>query len=228
MNDKRTTTSFSRRRATLRKLMTAGAIGTAGMTALLRAALAANPAQGFRKISGTVTVDGKPARPGQIIRPGQRVETGPDSEAVYVVGKDAFLQHENSAFEIDRRPAVVVLRYITGKVLSVFGKGRKRLETPTATIGIRGTGCYIEAEAERTYFCLCYGVAVVEPHADRVQRETVRTKHHEYPLYIGATPGSTMMAKTAVINHTDDELIMLEQLVGRLPPFYGKDYDPYK
>ena len=216
-----------KRRAALRKLAMAGAIGAGGMTALLRAALAANPAQGFRKITGNVTVDGKPAAPGQVIRPGQRVETGPDSEAVYVIGKDAFLQRENSAFEVDRRPAVIVLRYITGKVLSVFGKGRKRLETPTATIGIRGTGCYIEAEADRTYFCLCYGTAVVEPHADRTRRETVRTKHHEYPLYIGATPGSTMMAKTEVINHTDDELVMLEQLVGRLPPFYGKSYDPY-
>lgn len=220
--------SFFRRRALLRRLAASGAIGTGGMAALLQSALAASPRQGFRKISGTVTVDGKPAEQGQVIRPGQRVETGPDSEAVYVIGKDAFLQHENSAFEIDRRPAVVILRYITGKVLSVFGKGRKRLETPTATIGIRGTGCYIEAEAERTYFCLCYGEAVVEPHADHAQRETVRTKHHEYPLYIGAAPGSVMMSKAKVINHTDDELIMLEELVDRLPPFYGKTYEPYK
>ncbi len=26
-----------------------------------------------------------------------------------------------------------------------------------------------------------------------------------------------------MLNHTDDELIMLEALTGRYPPFYGKD-----
>ncbi len=42
-------------------------------------------------------------------------------------------------------------------MLSVFGKGRTRVETKTAVLGVRGTGVYIEAEPERTYICVCYG-----------------------------------------------------------------------
>jgi hypothetical protein len=30
-----------------------------------------------------------------------------------------------------------------------------------------------------------------------------------------------------VVDHTDDELVMLEELVGRVPPFVGKGYSAY-
>ncbi|RZI44640.1 hypothetical protein EGT07_04305 [Herbaspirillum sp. HC18] len=212
------------RRASLRRLAALGAIG---MTGLLRAALAANPQSGMRRIKGSVTVDGQPAELGQEILPGQKVVTGPDSEAMFVIGKDAFLQRENSEFGIDSNAGLVVLRYITGKVLSVFGKGRKKLETPTAVIGIRGTACYIEAEEERTYFCLCYGSAVVQPKGMRTMRKHVKTKHHESPFTIGMGRAEPVMARAKVINHTDGELIMLEELVDRIPPFFGKGYQPY-
>jgi hypothetical protein len=216
------------RRATLHKLAVSGAIGAGGFAGLMRTALAVDPRQGIRQMKGNVTIDGKPAEHGQTIRPGQKVATGTDGEVVFVIGKDAFLQRANSEFIIERGTGVAVLRYITGKVLSVFGKGRKMLETPTATIGIRGTGCYIEAEQARTYFCLCYGVADIVPNSDPQQHETLHTKHHDYPVYIDNGPMPTMMVKAKVINHIDDELIMLEALVGRKPPFYGKnDKDDY-
>jgi len=213
------------RRETLLRLVASGALGAGGFAGLVRQALAANPRQGIRKMSGEVTIDGKPAEPGQRILPGQKVATGADGMAVYVIGKDAFLQRSDGEFVIEHSASVAVLRYVAGKVLSVFGKGKKQLETPTATIGIRGTGCYIEAEQERTYFCLCYGVADIVPTSDPAQRETVRTEHHDYPIWIGSGSMPSMMVKTQVINHTDDELIMLEALVGRKPPFYGKNYE---
>lgn len=215
------------RRALLLRLGIAGVIGGGGMLGLVCAALAAGAQTGIRSIKGSVTVDGQPAVVGQPIRPGQKVVTAAGAEAIFVVGKDAFLQHENSEFAIDAGGGVPVLRYITGKILSVFGKGGKRLITPTATIGIRGTGCYIEAEEQRTYFCLCYGTAVVRPKGNPGMRKTVRTRHHENPLYIGGGATREAMQTAKVINHTDDELIMLEELVGRLPPFYGKGYKQY-
>lgn len=215
------------RRNALRRLA-AAALGAGGMLGLLRAALAANPQAGIRSIKGTVTVDGKPATLGQEILPGQKVVTEAGSEAVFVIGKDAFLQRENSEFGIDDSAGVIAMRYVTGKVLSVFGKGKKQIDTPTATIGIRGTGCYIEAEAERTYFCLCYGGAVVRPKRNPRLRKVVWTRHHEWPMYIGNKPDAAAIRRARVINHTDDELILLEGLVGRLPPFYGKGYKAYK
>lgn len=214
----------SGRRTALKTLAMTTAIGAGGFAGLIRAALAANPQQGIREMKGRVTIDGKPAESGQKILPGQKITTGEDGEVIFVVGKDAFLQRANSEFTFEHSAGVVVLRYITGKVLSVFGKGRKTLTTPTAAIGIRGTACYIEAGQESVYFCLCYGTAIVAPNGDPVQRTTIRTKHHDHPIIIGAAAGSTMMANTQVINHTDAELILLESLVGRKPPFYGKSY----
>ncbi|RJG00313.1 hypothetical protein [Noviherbaspirillum sedimenti] len=67
----------------------------------------------------------------------------------------------------------------------------------------------------------------VAPLADPSAREIVRTRHHERPMLIGDQRGPAMMAKAPVINHTDAELTMLENLVGRRPPFQGISY-PYQ
>jgi hypothetical protein len=219
------------RRTALRRLAVAGAIGIGGMSGLMRAAWAARHTgmqSGIRSIKGTVTVDGQPASIGQEIQPGQIVATGPGSEAVFVIGKDAFLQQEDSEFGTAQATGVVVLRYITGKVLSVFGKGRKRLETPTATIGIRGTGCFIRASQDDTYFCLCYGTAVITPKDKPRVRRWVRTKHHDSPFNIGSgKAGPAIRRAKDVVDHTDEQLVMLEELVGRVPPFVGKGYSAY-
>ena len=92
--------------------------------------------------------------------------------------------------------------------------------TPTATVGIRGTGLYVQIEdPQRTYVCTCYGTVELEALADPDRyRETVTTRHHDEPRWISAG-GDAVMVKAPVINHTDDELRMLEQLVGRTPPF---------
>ena len=54
------------------------------------------------------------------------------------------------------------IKLLTGKLLSVFPSRRPvQLTTRIASIGIRGTGVYLEADPEQTYFCTCYGVADV-------------------------------------------------------------------
>lgn len=218
--------SDGRRRAALRRLGAAALAGS-GFYALACAAVAANGRQGIVRVKGAVSVNGKPAALGQVIGPGQKVVTGADGEVVFIVGQDAFLQRPDSEFVMEAGLGVAVLRFLAGKILAVFGKGAKQLRTPTAAIGIRGTACYIEAEPARTYFCLCYGEAELAPLADPAAREILRTQHHERPLYIGDKPGSTMLAKAPVINHSDAELTMLEALVGRKPPFEGTPY-PFK
>jgi len=217
------------RRETLLKLAAAGAFGAGGILGLVRESLAAGslPATpGFRHLRGPVGVDNTRASIGLNIKPGQTVMTGEGGEAVYIIGPDAFLQREKTKVTFDDSTGTAVMRVLTGRILSVFGKGREKtrplqIATSTATIGIRGTGCYIEAEEARTYFCLCYGEAEVTPKGDPTQKETIRTRHHEHPIYISAG-GSRMMAPATVINHTDAELIMLENSVGRWPPFYGQ------
>jgi len=195
-------------------------LGGAGLSAALRSVLVhADIEQGVRSVLGNVRVNGVSAAPGTPVRAGDTVTTGKGEAATFVVGQDAFLLRERSRVELAGGGSMLrLLRLTTGKLLSVFGHGEERKHvTPTATIGIRGTGGYLEAQRRRTYFCLCYGTAEVEPRGSAM-RETYSTTHHESPKYIYGDGRKTAMAPAGVINHTDDELIMLEALVGRTPP----------
>lgn len=207
-----------------RALLRAAAAG--GLAALAQRLLAAgaDPARpGVRSLRGEVAIDGKPAQLGQLVAAGSTVSTGTDAEAVYVIGQDAFMQRGST--QVRFGDGAAFMRVLTGRILSVFGRGDKRIAVETATIGIRGTACYIEQEAERTYFCLCYGEAEVVPTAAPQEREVVRTSHHDHPMYIHADPRmATSMVPADVINHSDAELKLLEGLVGRLPPFAGGEY----
>lgn len=184
-------------------------------------------APGIHRLSGQVQVNGQAAREGMPVKAGDTISTGPGSEVIYVIGQDAYLQRDNSVVSIVGEAAKSGLRILTGRLLSVFGKGDKRIETVTATIGIRGTGCYIEAEPERVYFCLCYGKAEVVPLAEPGRIETIETRYHDHPLYIHRNSKQTIVP-ASVINHSDAELTLLEGLVGRYPPFYGQSSTYYK
>lgn len=202
------------------------ALTAAERLGLLGAARAETPGsgrQGIRAIKGEVSLNGQAARAGMPVNPGDTIRTGAGSEAIYVIGQDAYLQRDHSVVTLVTDTLKSGLRMVNGKLLAVFGKGDKQLETATATIGIRGTACYIESAPAKVYFCLCYGAAEITPLADPTRRETVQTKHHDYPLYL-YPDGSRMMVPAKVENHTDDELILLESLVGRTPPFYTSDY----
>jgi hypothetical protein len=91
------------------------------------------------------------------------------------------------------------------------------VKAANATIGIRGTGFYLEVDPASVYFCLCYGEAVIvgPGMADKV----VKTTHHESPLVLSEAGGVMGAATGPFMNHTDAELVMLEALCGREPPF---------
>ena len=200
-------------------------LGGAAMPLLLRDALAAGKRpSGMIEVQGEVLINGRPAKVGAVLKPGDSVATAPGSSAVFVLGRDAFLIREKSELlTAGGKVLAGALRLVTGKLLSVFGRGSRRIATSTATIGIRGTGIYIEAEAERTYVCTCYGLVDLQASNMPEVRETVSTTHHDAPRYIyahGEMP-IKMIEPAPVINHTDAELIILEALVGRKPPFVG-------
>ena len=206
-------TDRTRRRALVALLGAGG-----GLAGGLRLALAQTSAEGMRQVRGEVTVNGRPVRVGDPVRPGDTVATGARASAAFVVGRDAFLVRDSTRVEIAGGVGADLLRLITGKLLGVFGKGEgRRLVTANATIGIRGTGAYLEAEAVRTYFCLCYGTADVAT-ADGKVKDSYSTTHHESPRYLYGDGRKNAMTSARVVNHTDAELIMLEALVGREPP----------
>ena len=216
-------TSTSRREA-LRRLSLAGLMAP-GLAPAWLAAQTSPPqahATGIRHTRGKVEISGRPSEVGMPVSPGDTVSTGADGEVIYVIGNDAFLQRGASTIEFSATPAAAFLRVVTGRLLSVFGKAERRIITPTATIGIRGTGCYIETEAHHVYFCLCYGSALVIPNAAPDHFELLTTRHHDRPLFIRDRGDLPLLAEAPVVNHSDAELERLERLVGRRPPFYAE------
>ena len=191
-----------------------------GLPAAVRLALALSSAkQGVRIIQGDMRINGKPAEVGTVVRPGDAIVLGNGAVATFVVGQDAFLMRGGSRAELIGSGLLVsAVQLVTGKLLGVFASGgERRLVTATATIGIRGTGAYIEAEPRRTYFCLCYGTADVAATMGGA-RESYSTRHHDSPRYVYGDGRKRAIVPASVANHTDSELILLESLVGRSPP----------
>ena len=186
--------------------------------------------QSVYRVSGRAWVNGNRADTNTSIKPGDTVKTSKDGEIVFVVGDHAMLlrggshlviePHENSALG---SLLIGGLRLFAGKLLSVSRNKGLRIQTPNATIGIRGTGVYLEAGPDRTYFCDCYGEVDVVANSDATSKETVTSSHHDKPLYIygKGQPGQCIHAanRLAQPNHTDEELMLAEALVGRVPPF---------
>ncbi len=211
-----------RRRQLLSYLAASGALGAAGVSGWVSRALASGdlPATpGVNRLEGTATVNGKPAKVGTPVEMGDRIATGPGSQAVIVLKGDAFLMRSQTVIEVQGRDGVLSSLLIgTGKVLSVFAKKPVSVKAANATIGIRGTGAYLEVEPKSVYFCLCYGEAdVAGPGMAGVRN--VKTGHHEQPLMLRDDGGVMRVEPGPFQNHSDDELILLESLVGRQPPF---------
>jgi hypothetical protein len=177
------------------------------------------------ELKGDVQVNGRPATLDTVIRPSDKVTTAPGSHVIAVVGQDAFILREKSALEFDAAAALKQsMRLVTGALLSVFGRRADRatlnVRTSTVTIGIRGTGVYLEADAEKTYVCTCYGTTDMAATADPKAKESVTTTHHNAPRYVLANPDNgRRIIPGPFINHTDLELMTIEALVGRQVPF---------
>jgi hypothetical protein len=216
------------RRAFLLKALAAGLLGWSAAPAwgqlFGRRPLRLPPAQPIYELTGRVTINGRPATPQSRIVPGDTVETTAGSRIIFVIGSDAYLLRERSRLEV---PGAVAgaMRLVTGALLSVFGRGdAKRLRVPTATIGIRGTGLYLEADPEQGYICNCYGDMVITAADDPNASERVVTRHHDAPRY--AVRAGRLIRPAPFINHSDVELMLIETLVGRVTPFpiFDEDY----
>ena len=181
--------------------------------------------------SGEVTVNGAPVGNGTLVRAGDTIVTAENSHVVLVVGDTALTLRGGSRLETGGKNFLVsALRVVSGGMLAVFGKRSEELSvhTPTATIGIRGTGIYTEVDPGQTYFCTCYGTTQIASSADAKDAVQVTSRHHDAAKYIVAgKEGASRIVPAPFKNHTDVELMTLEALVGRKVPFAapGSDYD---
>lgn len=228
------------RRAFLVKLLTAGMFGALAphlayaQRRSRRAALATG--RSFYRVEGTVLVNGHKAGEDTLVGPNDTVSVR-DGQGMLAVGKDAFLLRDDTEISLSgqeggRDDVVESIRVVTGKVLSVFGRREGgqdlTMRTGVATIGIRGTGVYVEASADVDYLCTCYGTVHINVPGDVDSKATVQAVHHDNPRYLVANaPRGRKIQKAPFKNHTDEELALIESLVGREPPF-GLQPDLYR
>lgn len=214
------------RRRFIAQLAAAGALGAGGLSGFMSRALAKGDlptVPGVNQLKGTVTVNGSPAKVGTPVSARDTVATGAASMAVIVIKDDAFLVRDNTTIVFDESAGALSRLLIkTGKVLSVFARKPVMIKAGSATIGIRGTGAYLEVDPAGVYFCLCYGEAGIDG-PGMAGTKVVKTTHHEQPLMLTDSGGIMAATPGPFQNHSDDELILLESLVGREPPFVGKD-----
>lgn len=176
------------------------------------------------ELQGDVFVDAKLANMSTQIKANSLIKTGSNSFIIFRVGKDAHILRENSRMQLEGENALEAgLHLITGKLLSVFGQreaGKQHnLRTSTATIGIRGTGVYAESSPDKSYLCTCYGSTRIQSNIDPKQSEIVTTTHHDSPRFILKDPEQGQLIIPApVFNHTDQELALIEAIVGRESP----------
>lgn len=200
--------------------------------------------QSIFQIDGEVRINGKKARLSTPISQGDTVETEANSFAIFVVGKDAFILRSNSSLSLPiqsvsaqappKQPHSATEKvnvgstgtanvfYLTkGKVLSVLASRRTQISTPSAVIGIHGTGVYIEVEPEHSYVCTCYGLVDLATSDDPSISETIKATHHDAPRYILADKSQSNRIQPAPFKeHDDQELLLIETLVGRTTPYF--------
>ncbi|MDP3762366.1 MAG: iron dicitrate transport regulator FecR [Ramlibacter sp.] len=171
------------------------------------------------ELRGDALLNGQRLTQAQTIQTGDSLETGPDSQLVFVVGNSSYLVRQNTRMAVERGPtlnAVSVLRMLTGAVASVWGRGTtRRVVTPTLTAGIRGTGVYTEVfpqQAYRSYFCNCYGVVDMNAGPDRT---VSRSDYHQSFWGEVEARNGRFLTPAKAINHTDEEMEYLARLVNQ-------------
>lgn len=170
------------------------------------------------QLLGDVSINGVSATSETTINPGDQVITGERSYVIFVVGQESYILRSNSDMTVGgSRRGVELSR---GKMLSVFAPGNPtNITTPTAVVSIRGTGVYVESESERSYVCTCYGTTSLSAPGNAAVSETIRSTHHSAPRYITNEGSSQSIQAAPFKNHDDEELLLIETLVGRSTPF---------
>lgn len=194
-----------------RRFIRDGALLAAG--ALLPLPAAAQWAE-IHELSGDVRLDGRRIASNAAIQAGQTLATGAEGRIWFTLAGDAYFLRPGSELRLQGFPGrdklVEVLRLITGALGATFARGpRRSVVTGTVTVGIRGTGVYVETGAAETYACTCFGTTDVNGLAVSATNHAARLLRR----------GETQLQEAPLERHTSEEIGRLESLAGRPYPF---------
>jgi hypothetical protein len=189
----------------------------------------AGPYDGIHHLKGLVRVNGETITSKRVvIKAGDTLSTGTDGQLWVAIGQDAFLMRERTQLELKpagtdgaAKLAIGAMRLVTGAIGAVFGKrtgAQMMIQTPTATVGIRGTGTYLESRGDGMYCCTCFGdIDFVNPKSGA----TVNVKATQHaPKFCAIDPkGGPWIVDAPLEHHTDDEMDALQKCVGRRAPW---------
>jgi hypothetical protein len=194
-----------------RQFIRDGALLAAGV--LLPLPAAAQWAE-IHELSGEVRLDGRRIARNAAIQAGQTLATGADGRIWFTLAGDAYFLRTGSELRLRGFPGrdklIEVLRLVTGALGATFARGpRRSVVAGTVTVGIRGTGVYVETRAEETYACTCFGTT-------EVNGLTVSATNHAARLL---RRGDPRLQEAPLERHTNEEMGRLESLAGRPYPF---------
>jgi hypothetical protein len=178
------------------------------------------------ELTGRVLLNGRPMSRNSAIQPGQTITTESDGHIWFTLAGDAFFLRPGSELRLRSSSArsllIDALRLVTGAMGATFGRGRPRsVITPTVTIGIRGTGVYVESNPLDTYACNCFGATELASSATgtMMERVQVMAENHQARRIHRDPQMGMRIARAPFEQHTNEEIIRLEALAGRPNPF---------
>lgn len=144
------------------------------------------------------------------------------SQTVFSTGKDAFLVDENFEAEMTIADGGLTksLALISGQVLAAFEPRKNRqseLLLPNATGSIRGTGFFssVSDAHDFDYLCCCYGAIDISCRANNNTKSLETSYHNAVTITKAGDFGKSPFG--VPYQHFDDELVMLENQLGRRP-----------
>ena len=145
-----------------------------------------------------------------------------EEQTIFAVGEDAFLTDANfeAEVELDDNGVLNKLKVLSGQTLAVLKPRNSRqtaLLMPNSTASIRGTGFYVNVNisSPNDYICCCYGH--IEFGASSLgERQELKNSYHNATA-INDKGDFIAPEFDYPYGHYDDELVLLEQAVGRKP-----------
>lgn len=169
----------------------------------------------IRALTGTLDIDAFKAKKAARI-------SSKDEQTIFAIGEDAFLTDADfeAEVELDDDGVLSKLKILSGQILAVLkpqNSRRTELLMPNATASIRGTGFYVNVDILRPndYICCCYGHIELRASSSGEEQQLKNSYHNATTIN---DKGDFVTPEFDYpYGHYDDELVLLEQAVGRRP-----------